>query len=76
MPESQKSKEFLELEGTVEETLPSTVFKVKLDSGKTISAYLSGKMRLYKIKILPGDRVKLEVSPYDPTKGRIVYRYK
>ncbi|HKL17249.1 MAG TPA: translation initiation factor IF-1 [Patescibacteria group bacterium] len=68
------SKKFIKAEGTVEELLPSAKFKVKLDSGKTIRAHLSGKMRMYRIKILPGDRVKLEISPYDLTKGRIVYR--
>jgi len=56
--------------------LPSTVFKVRLDNGRTISAYLSGKMRINKIKVLPGDKVRIEISPYDTTKGRIVYRYK
>ncbi|NCO23424.1 translation initiation factor IF-1 [bacterium (Candidatus Moisslbacteria) CG12_big_fil_rev_8_21_14_0_65_36_11] len=76
MPEKQTSKEFLELEGVVEESLPSTVFKVRLDNGRTISAYLSGKMRINKIKVLPGDKVRIEISPYDTTKGRIVYRYK
>jgi len=76
MPEKQTSKEFLELEGVVEETLPSTVFKIKLDNGKTIHGHLSGKMRMNRIRVLPGDRVRLEISLYDTTKGRIVYRYK
>lgn len=67
-------KDFIELEGTVEETLPSTTFKVQLDNGHTITAYLSGKMRQFRIKIVPGDRVKVEMSPYDLTKGRITYR--
>lgn len=75
MPEGQKaSKDFLTAEGVVEELLPSTTFKVKLDNGKEILAHLSGRMRMYHIRISPGDRVKLEISPYDLTKGRIVYR--
>lgn len=75
MPDSQNiSKDFIKTEGIVEERFPSATFRVKLDNGKTILAHLSGKMRMYRIKILPGDRVKLEMSPYDLTKGRIVYR--
>jgi len=74
MPEKQISKEFLELEGIVEETLPSAVFKIKLDNGKTIHGHLSGKMRKFYIKILPGDHVKVEITPYDLDRGRIVYR--
>lgn len=68
-------KEFLEVEGTVEELLPSTTFRVKLDDGRLIFAYLSGRLRVNRIRILPGDRVKIEMSPYDLTKGRITYRY-
>ena len=76
MPENKNlSKDFLEIDGVVDEALPSTTFRVKLDNGKTILAYLSGKMRLYRIRILPGDRVRLKISPYDLTRGRIVYRY-
>ena len=71
----QKDKEFLEVKGIVEELLPSTKFRVKLENGQTILAYLSGRLRLNRIKILPGDEVKIEISPYDLTKGRIVYRY-
>lgn len=63
-------------EGIVLESLPSTLFKVKLDEGREIWAHLSGKMRLYHIKVLPGDRVRVEVTPYDETKGRIVQRLK
>ncbi len=75
MPDTQKvSKDFIEVEGTVEESLPSTTFRVKLDNNKTILAHLSGKMRMYRIRILPGDRVRIQMSPYDLTKGRIVYR--
>lgn len=67
-------KDFIEMEGTVEESLPSATFKVQLDNGHTINAYLAGKMRQFKIKIVPGDRVKVEMSPYDLTKGRITFR--
>ena len=63
-------------EGIVIESLPNTTFKVKLDDGNEISAYISGKMRIYRIRILPGDRVTVEFSPYDEKKGRIVYRNK
>lgn len=70
-----KKKDFIEVVGTVEELLPSTNFKVKLEDGRSILAYLSGRMRLNRIKILPGDRVKIEMSPYDLMKGRIIYRY-
>lgn len=70
-----KQKDFIEIEGTVEELLPATTFKVKLSDERTILAYLSGKMRMHRIKILPGDKVKIEMSPYDLTKGRIIYRF-
>lgn len=63
-------------EGTVLENLPSTLFKVKLDDGQEILAHLSGRMRLNFIKVLPGDRVRVEMTPYDKTKGRIVHRLK
>ena len=76
MSEKQPSKDFLKMEGIVEETLPSGVFKIKLDNGKIIRGHLSGKMRMHRIRVLAGDRVSLEISPYDTTKGRIVYRYK
>lgn len=65
-----------EAEGVVTEALPNTMFRVKLDKGKEILCHLSGKMRMYRIKVLPGDRVKVELTPYDEKKGRIVYRYK
>jgi translation initiation factor IF-1 len=71
-----KKEEKIELEGTVIEALPSTQFTVELDNGHNVLAYLSGKMRKYYIRILLGDRVRVEVSPYDLTRGRIVYRYK
>jgi translation initiation factor IF-1 len=77
MPDRQKiSKDFLTIEGVVEELLPSATFRVTLDNGKSVLAHLSGKMRMHRIRISQGDRVKLEVSPYDLTKGRIVYRLK
>lgn len=63
-------------EGTVLESMPSTLFKVRLDDGREILAHLSGKMRLHFIKVLPGDRVRVELTPYDDTKGRIVHRLK
>ena len=71
-----KKEEKIEIEGTVTEALPGTQFKVELDTGHEVLAYLSGKMRRYYIRILLGDRVKVELSPYDLTRGRIVYRYK
>ena len=69
-------KETITKEGVVIETLPGATFKIKLDDDKEILAYLSGRMRLHHIRVLIGDRVKLEMSPYDTTKGRIVYRSK
>lgn len=65
-----------EIEGIVEETLPNTLFRVKLPDGRVILCHLSGKMRLHYIKLLPGDRVRIEMTPYDMTKGRITYRLK
>lgn len=69
-------EEKIEVEGTVVEALPGTQFRVELDNGHEVLSYLSGKMRRYYIRILLGDRVKLEMSPYDLTRGRIVYRFK
>lgn len=66
----------IEMEGKVTETLPNARFKVLLDNGHEILAHISGKMRMFYIKILPGDRVRVELSPYDLTQGRIVYREK
>ena len=71
-----KKEEAIEVTGTVVETLPNAMFKVELENKHTVLAHVSGKMRKYCIRILPGDRVKLELSPYDLTRGRIVYRYK
>lgn len=65
-----------EVEGVVTEALPNTLFRVKLSDESIVLCHLSGKMRLNYIKILPGDRVRLEMTSYDKTKGRIVYRYK
>lgn len=73
---SKQKEDKIEVEGVVIEALPSTQFRVRLDSGHTILAYLSGKMRKYYIRILLGDRVRVELSPYDLTRGRIVYRHK
>ena len=66
----------IEQEGVIVETLPNALFKVELENGHVIIAHISGKMRMNYIKILPGDRVKVEMSPYDLTKGRISFRYK
>ena len=66
----------IEQEGVIVETLPNAMFKVELENGHGIIAHISGKMRMNYIKILPGDRVKVEMSPYDLTKGRISFRYK
>ncbi len=71
-----QSKETINQEGIIIESLPNLNFKVKLEDGKEILAHLSGRMRLYRIRVLVGDKVKLEMSPYDDTKGRIVYREK
>ena len=68
------SKDFIEMKGEVIELMPSTTFKVRLENGHEILAHLSGRMRMNKIKLLPGDYVRLEISPYDLTKGRITYR--
>lgn len=70
------SDEKIEMEGTVIEALPNTQFKVELDNGHEVLAYLSGKMRKFYIRILLGDRVKVELTPYDMNRGRITYRYK
>ncbi len=69
-------EEAIEVEGIILEALPNARFRVQLENGHKILAHVSGKMRMYFIRILPGDKVKLELSPYDLTKGRIVYREK
>ena len=66
----------IEVEATVVETLPNAMFRVKLENGIVILAHVSGKIRMHYIRILPGDRVTVEMSPYDLTRGRITYRYK
>lgn len=66
----------IKVDGTIRETLPNASFKVVLDNGHEVLAHISGKMRMHFIKILPGDKVTLELSPYDLTRGRIIYRYK
>ena len=66
----------IEIEGTIKETLPNAMFKVELENGHEILAHVSGKIRMHYIRILPGDRVTVEMSPYDLTKGRITYRFK
>ncbi len=71
-----KKDDVIEAEGVVLETLPNAMFKVELPNKHTILAHISGKMRKYFIRILPGDRVLVEISPYDLTKGRIIYRFK
>jgi translation initiation factor IF-1 len=69
-------EEAIEVEGIVLEPLPNAMFKVELDNGHKILAHISGKMRMHFIKILSGDKVKVQLSPYDLTRGRITYRYK
>lgn len=71
-----KKEEAIEVEATVVEPLPNTMFKVELENGHEVLAHISGKMRKHFIRILPGDRVRVELSPYDLTRGRIVYRLK
>lgn len=71
-----KKKDSVQVEGTVVENLPGTKYRVELDNGFRVVAHLSGKMRMNFIKVIPGDRVLIELSPYDLTKGRIVYRFK
>lgn len=69
-------EDVLEVQGTVTETLPNAMFRVKVESGHRILAHISGKMRMHFIRILPGDKVTVEMSPYDLTRGRITYRFK
>jgi translation initiation factor IF-1 len=69
-------EDVIEVEGTVIEALPNAMFQVELENGHKILAHVSGKMRMHFIRILPGDRVLLQLSPYDLTRGRITYRYK
>jgi len=69
-------EEAIKVDGTIIETLPNASFKVELESGHQVLAHISGKMRMHFIKILPGDKVTVELSPYDLSRGRIIYRYK
>ncbi len=71
-----KKEEAIEVEGKVIEPLPNAMFRVELDNGHKVLAHISGKMRMHYIRILPGDKVVVELSPYDLSRGRIVYRYK
>ena len=70
------AKDVIEIEGTILESMPNAMFKVELENGHQITAHISGKMRMHYIKILPGDKVRVEMSPYDLSKGRIAFRYK
>lgn len=69
-------KDLIQTEGTIIEALPNAMFRIELDNGHKVLAHVSGKMRMHFIRILPGDRVVVELSPYDLSRGRIVYRYK
>ncbi len=75
-PPRMAKEEKIEMEGEITEALPNTMFRVKLDNGHDVLGHISGKMRRHYIRILPGDRVKIELSPYDLDRGRITYRYK
>jgi len=74
--EKQKKEDVIRVDGIVKETLPNAMFRVKIEGGHEVLAHVSGKMRMFYIRILPGDKVALELSPYDLTRGRIVLRYK
>ncbi len=76
MENRQPSEENNKVKGQVEEALPSLLFRVKLENGKQVLAHLAGKLRIHHIKILPGDKVLVETTPYDENRGRIVYRMK
>jgi len=73
--DKKTSKDFIEMKGIIVELLPAGSFKVKLENGQEILGFLSGKMRMYKIRLSPGDQVKVELTPYDLSKGRITYRF-
>ena len=75
MSEQKTMKDFIEMRGRVEELLPAANFKIMLENGQAIIGHLSGKMRMNRIRLLPGDDVRVEMSPYDLTKGRVVYRF-
>lgn len=74
--QTQKKEEAIEVEGTVVEPLPNAMFRVELETGHKVLAHISGKMRMHFIRILPGDKVIVELSPYDLSRGRIIYRHK
>ena len=71
-----KNSDMIEMEGVVNESLPNASFRVELDNGHLVLAHISGKMRRHRIRVLPGDRVQVELSPYDLTRGRLTFRYK
>ncbi len=71
-----EKEEAIQVEGTIVETLPNAMFRVELENGHRVLAHVSGKMRMHFIKILPGDKVMVEISPYDLNRGRIIYRFK
>jgi len=73
---TKDSKKVIEAEGVVKEVLPNTQYRVELENGVVVLAQACGKMRKFRIRILPGDTVKVELSPYDPSRGRVVYRYR
>lgn len=73
--QSSSKKDFLHVDGQVLESLPAGTFRVQLENGHEVLAHLAGKLRMFHIRIMPGDRVKIEMTPYDLTKGRLVYRY-
>ena len=73
--QQKKKEDVIKVDGIVKETLPNAMFRVELENGHIVTAHISGKMRMHYIKLLPGDKVKLEMSPYDLTKARITYRY-
>lgn len=75
-PDTSGKEEAIEVEGVVQETLPNAMFRVELESGIIVLAHVSGKIRMNWVRILPGDRVRVELSPYDLTRGRITWRYK
>ena len=74
--QSATKEQAVQVEGTVKETLPNAMFRVELQSGHQVLAHIGGKLRVHFIKILPGDRVLVELSPYDLTRGRVIYRYR
>jgi translation initiation factor IF-1 len=76
MASDMAKQKSIKVDGTILETLPNASFRVELENGHEVLAHISGKMRMHYIKILPGDKVSLELSPYDLSRGRIVYRYK